>query len=163
MSKKLLVFTIMAISLVFCSNVSISAYEICPFSTHSRYVPRNTSLGKVVEGVYRHYNESSSEDYVIRTKTRTKYASISVGGEYEFKTIAKRIQLSAEIEVGSSQSTSIVIEMSVPAFTNKAIEWGSEIVESQGTYQTWDMMCRFHSYETSVNYSWAEYSRSFNF
>lgn len=131
-------------------------YDGTEYSMINKTLYKKKSWGTVIK------NNSTVNDSVSRTVSRTKFAEGHVGIAAEsalnWKVIKGKIGINAEVGFGASTTTSVSYTWNIPAKTTTTISTGSKAVESRGQMLKYSKGKLVKKTPVDVKYSYDEYS-----
>lgn len=171
-SKK--IKTLICVVLLFglgMTNISANGNEdistrapVCVETT--QYIANKTTRNNQISRQGDVSNPAASTIVRTYTFTRKYYASASVSGNYTSGTalslISGKIQIAAEVEVGTNLSETESTQISVPPYTSIHFEFGTKTVSSSGYIQRMNSNCTTTRTNASANYSYADYISTWN-
>lgn len=103
-------------------------------------------------------NQSSSQDQVTFSVSRTKKFTGSLSGEIEGNAVVYKCGIKSEVSYGTESSYSTSCTWTVPAYSSVTCRYGSALVNTTGTMETWFNGRLTSARTTSAKYTYASYS-----
>jgi hypothetical protein len=96
------------------------------------YDPLTTSSTKISHFSLRTTNSGNITQQITRTVSLRKYAQITVGGQFELKILATKVNTTVEVQAGIDKTVSTSITWNVPAKSVYDLNAGEEVVKTTG-------------------------------
>ncbi|MBR5527217.1 MAG: hypothetical protein IKV95_10505 [Brochothrix sp.] len=103
-------------------------------------------------------NNSKKADTIKRTVTRNKFLKGSVSTTADFKMIAAKVGVKAEIGVGKSKTVTTQHTWTIPAKTKTTIKFGSKVYTTRGNIVRYDRGKVIKRKPVDAKYSHCEYT-----
>lgn len=153
-----LIVSVLVISLSFMLASTALAGD--PGLNGKNYVISTKTVGNkavyfqhVAENLY-----SSTVDYVTYTVSRTKSFSGSLSGTVEASALVAKCSVTAEVGFGNSITETTACQWSIPGYSSYNCRYGSLLLKTTGTMQTWLNGTMTASRLVSANYSYVSFS-----
>lgn len=138
------------------NSVMYIPYDETVYETSTKTLYKKKSWGTVVK------NNSSLNDSVSRTVSRTKFANGSIGTSAEtavnWKLIQGKIGINGEVSWGKSSTVSVTYTWNIPAKSTTTIETGSKAVKTSGKIVRYSKGKVASSKAVNADYSYDDYS-----